>query len=45
MASYARAGLTVDAVRALLKLSENDGQGVRVDVRELTERQSASPVE
>ena len=30
-------GFTVDAVRALLKLSENDGQGVRVDVRELTE--------
>jgi DNA-binding transcriptional ArsR family regulator len=34
-------GFTVDAVRALLKLSENDGQGVRVDVRELTESRLA----
>jgi MerR family mercuric resistance operon transcriptional regulator len=30
-------GFALDAVRALLKLSENDGQGARADVRELAE--------
>lgn len=30
-------GFTLDAVRALVKLSESDGQGVRVDVREVAE--------
>jgi MerR family mercuric resistance operon transcriptional regulator len=30
-------GFTLDAVRALLKLSETDGEGTRADVRELAE--------
>jgi MerR family mercuric resistance operon transcriptional regulator len=30
-------GFPLDAVRALLKFSENDGRGIRADVRELAE--------